>query len=261
MRSSTSAACPDAVSKCKVILYETTYAASLAGWIPPVDFGESLSLRCEFILKHRAEHAEAIVISGFPQFQRTSQTAQIDVFHKYSVILFGYRSTCHMAEALALVGDMFLKDSNLIKLLVIVMRAKLHTRQPTLCPCEFCFTLTVESWIVGHVAVAVNIEVVRRVIQPKRSLFRRLNGLNVFLKLIQQRNKVFAAASTAYGSAFQCPVGFPNNTCCSGVGYARYIIALFNFCTGIAYHHLLLQMYAIRTFHQLKGVAIHPPYE
>ena len=48
----------------------------------------------------------------------------------------------------------------------------------------------------------------RGVIQPKRSFFSRLDGLNVFLKLIQQRNEVFAAASTAYGSAFQHPVGF-----------------------------------------------------
>ena len=33
-------------------------------------------------------------------------------------------------------------------------------------------------------------------------------GLDVFFNLIQQRNKVFAAAGTAYGSTFQYPVGF-----------------------------------------------------
>ena len=109
---STSTACPAAVSKCEVIFYKAAHAACLAGRIPLIDFGESLSLRCELILQHRAKHTEAIVVSRFPQFQRTSQAAQVDIFHEYSVILFGYRSTYRMTEVLALVGGMFLKNSN-----------------------------------------------------------------------------------------------------------------------------------------------------
>ena len=69
-------------------------------------------MRCELILKHRAEHTEAVIVCGFAKLQRTSQTEQVDVFHKYSVILLGYRSTYRMAEVLALVGYMFVQKLN-----------------------------------------------------------------------------------------------------------------------------------------------------
>ena len=105
----TGAACPDAVSKRKVVFHETTYAASLAGRIPLIDFGKSLSLRCELILKHCTEHTKAIIVCGFTKFQRTCQTAQIDIFHEYSIILLGYHSTYSMAEVLALVGYMLVQ--------------------------------------------------------------------------------------------------------------------------------------------------------
>ena len=63
---STSAARPDTVGKCEVVFYKAAHAACLAGWIPLIDFGKGLSLRCELILQHRAKHTEAIVVSGFP---------------------------------------------------------------------------------------------------------------------------------------------------------------------------------------------------
>lgn len=45
----------------KVIFYKATNAAGFAGWIPLIDFGKSFSLRCEFVLKHRAEHTKTII--------------------------------------------------------------------------------------------------------------------------------------------------------------------------------------------------------
>ena len=158
------AACPDAVSKREVVFYETTNAAGFAGRIPLIDFGKGLSLRCEFILKHRAEHTEAIIVCGFTKLQGTSQTAQVDVFHKYSIILLGYRSTYRMAEVLALIGYMFMQKLNFMQLFVIIFRARFHTRQLALLFCEFLFTLTIELRIVGHFAVAVNIKVMGRII-------------------------------------------------------------------------------------------------
>ena len=106
------AACPDTVSKRKVIFYRTTNAAGFAGRIPLIDFGKGLSLRCKLILKHRAEHTETIIVCGFTKLQRTRQTAQVDIFHEYGVILLGYRSTCRMAEVLTLIGYMFMQKLN-----------------------------------------------------------------------------------------------------------------------------------------------------
>jgi hypothetical protein len=43
--------------------------------------------------------------------------------------------------------------------------------------------------------------------------------------------------------------------------YARYIIALFNFCIDIAYHHLLLFNLPIPHINATKKAAIPPPHE
>ena len=106
------AACPVSVCQCEVIFYETTNAASFTGWIPLIDFGKSLSLRCEFVLKHRAEHAKAVIVGGFTKLQRASHTTKVYIFHKYGIILLGYRSTYRMAEVLALIGYMFMQKLN-----------------------------------------------------------------------------------------------------------------------------------------------------
>lgn len=106
------AACPASVCQREVIFYKTTNAAGFAGRIPLIDFGKGLSLRCKLILKHCAEHTEAVIICGFTKLQRTSQAAQVDVFHEYGIIPLGYRGTYRMAEILALIGYMFMQKLN-----------------------------------------------------------------------------------------------------------------------------------------------------
>ena len=53
----------------EVIFYKTTNAAGFAGRIPLIDFGKGLSLRCKLILKHCAEHTEAVIIVDLPSFR------------------------------------------------------------------------------------------------------------------------------------------------------------------------------------------------
>ena len=158
------AACPVSVCQCEVIFYETTNAASFTGWIPLIDFGKSLSLRCELILKHRAKHTKTIVVSGFAKLQRASHTTKVYIFHKHGIILLGYRSTQRMAEVLSLVGCMLLQKANLMQLLVIVVGTKLHMRQLTLFFCKFNFSSTVKTWIISCVTVAVYIKIMGGII-------------------------------------------------------------------------------------------------
>lgn len=78
-------------------------------------------------------------------------------------------------------------------------QAKQTLQVLTLLFCKFLFTLTIELRIVSNFAVAVNIKVVRGIIQTKRLLFGGNNRLDIFLEFIQQRNEIFTAASTADG--------------------------------------------------------------
>ena len=57
------------------------------------------------------------------------------------------------------------------------------------------------------------------------------------------------------------PKVLANRTCCSDVGYARYFIALFSFCTGTAVTTFYYLVYSVRTLYLLKSVAIHPPHK
>ena len=75
-------------------------------------------------------------------------------------------------------------------------------RQLTLFFSKFGLGFTVETWIVSHITVAVYIKIMGGVIQTKRFFFRGSNRLDVFLKLVQQGNKVLTGTGATDSSSF-----------------------------------------------------------
>ena len=102
--STTAGASPLPIGKGKFLIQCATYMAHLAGWKPLIDFCEDLSAIPEFILQHVAEHPKTVIVGGLAQLQRTSHSAQVDIFHKDSIVPLGYRGTQLLAEVPALIG-------------------------------------------------------------------------------------------------------------------------------------------------------------
>ena len=166
--------------------------ASLTGRIPLVDFGEGLAECFEFILKHDPEHTKAIVISGFAQLQSTCQIPEVQIFDIDSIVLLGYRRTAFMAEVLPLVGNLLMKKLDFMVLLFVILGIILHARKLTLFLCKLLFRLTLELWIVSYITIAVNIEIVGRVIQSQGFSLCYSNRIYFFCKLKQYRNEVLS---------------------------------------------------------------------
>ena len=91
--STTAGASPLPIGKGKLLIQCATYMAHL-------DF----SAIPEFILQHVAEHPKTVIVGGLAQLQRTSHSAQVDIFHKDSIVPLGYRGTQLLAEVPALIG-------------------------------------------------------------------------------------------------------------------------------------------------------------
>ena len=102
--STTAGASPLPIGKGKLLIQCATYMAHLAGWKPLIDFCEDFSAIPEFILQHVAEHPKTVIVGGLAQLQRTSHSAQVDIFHKDSIVPLGYRGTQLLAEVPALIG-------------------------------------------------------------------------------------------------------------------------------------------------------------
>ena len=104
MMSSTTGTGPLSIGKGEPIIQRATYMAHLAGWEPLINFDKDFSAIPEFILQHVAEHPKTVIVGGLAQLQRTSHSAQVDIFHKDSIVPLGYRGTQLLAEVPALIG-------------------------------------------------------------------------------------------------------------------------------------------------------------
>lgn len=198
MMSSTTGTGPLSIGKGEPIIQRATYMAHLAGWKPLINFDKDFSAIPEFILQHVAEQPKTVIVGGLAQLQRTIHSAQVDIFHKNSITPFGYRGTQLLAEVPALIGYLLMEKLDFIFLLFVVLGATPHMRQFSLLPCEFGFSSTIKAWIVGCITVAVDIKVMRRIVQTNGGFY--LNRYDNFFKLKEYSDEIFPTFRSLNGS-------------------------------------------------------------
>ena len=109
MASTTAGASPLSIGKGESLVQCATYMAHLTGREPLIDFSEDLSAIPEFIFQHAAKHPKTVIVGGLAKLQRASQSTQVDIFHKNSVVPLGYRGTQLLAEVPALIGYLLME--------------------------------------------------------------------------------------------------------------------------------------------------------
>ena len=201
--STTAGASPLPIGKGKFLIQCATYMAHLAGREPLIDFYEDLTTIPEFILQHVAEHSKTVIVGGLAQLQRASQSAQVDIFHKDSIVPLGYRGTQLLAEVPALISYLLMKKLDFMFLLFVVLGTIPHMGQFSLLPCEFGFSPTIKAWIVGHITVAVNIKVVGGIIQTYGAFY--LNRNDDIFKFEKYGDEILPTLCSLDSSRFDVP--------------------------------------------------------